>query len=61
MLAVIHFTWRVKRDVREPIVYGTVLGVLLLVRLGIYLRLRLAASTTRVALVLAAVAGSLMI
>jgi len=61
LLGVIHFIWRVKRDVREPIVYGTVLGLLLLVRLGTYLRLRLAASTTRVAVVLAAVAGSLMI
>jgi len=61
LLGVTHFTWRVKRDVREPIVYGTVLGLLLLVRLGTYLRLRLAASTTRVAVVLAAVAGSLMI
>ena len=61
LLGVIHFTWRVKRDVREPVVYATVLGVLLLVRLATYLRLRLAASTTRVALVLAAVAGSLMI
>ena len=44
VLGVIHFLWRVKRDVREPIVYGTVLGVLLLVRLGTYLRVRLAAS-----------------
>jgi len=44
VLGVIHFLWRVKRDVREPIVYGTVLAVLLLVRLGPYLRVRLAAS-----------------
>jgi len=44
VLGVIHFLWRVKRDVREPIVYGTVLAVLLLVRLGTYLRVRLAAS-----------------
>ena len=61
LLGVTHFIWRVKRDVREPVVYATVLGVLLLLRLGTYLRLRLAASTTRVALVLAAAAGSLMI
>ena len=44
VLGVIHFTWRVKRDVSEPIAYAAVLGVLLLVRLGTYLRLRFAAS-----------------
>jgi len=41
LLGVIHFTWRVKRDVREPVAYAVVLGVLLLVRLGVYLRARL--------------------
>ena len=34
VLGVIHFTWRVKKDVREPVAYALVLGVLLLVRLG---------------------------
>ena len=32
-LGVLHFVWRVKRDVREPLAYGAVLSVLLLVRL----------------------------
>ncbi|MGO9454619.1 MAG: sulfite oxidase heme-binding subunit YedZ [Candidatus Binataceae bacterium] len=32
-LAVLHFTWRVKRDVREPVTYGLVLGALLTARL----------------------------
>ncbi|TMA67242.1 MAG: sulfoxide reductase heme-binding subunit YedZ [Deltaproteobacteria bacterium] len=41
LLGVIHFTWRVKRDVREPVAYAVVLGALLLVRLGVYLRARL--------------------
>jgi methionine sulfoxide reductase heme-binding subunit len=31
-LAVLHFTWRVKRDIREPVTYGLVLGGLLSVR-----------------------------
>ena len=41
LLGVIHFTWRVKRDVREPVTYAVVLGALLVVRLGVYLRTRL--------------------
>ena len=45
ILAVIHFTWRVKKDVREPVAYGIVLGALLLVRLGAYARSRLSASS----------------
>jgi len=39
-LAVIHFTWRVKRDVREPMAYGLVLAILLAVRAIAYLRSR---------------------
>ena len=31
-LAIVHFFWRVKKDVREPLAYGAVLVVLLLVR-----------------------------
>jgi sulfoxide reductase heme-binding subunit YedZ len=34
ILAVIHFTWRVKRDMSEPITYAAVLGALLVVRLA---------------------------
>jgi len=37
-LAVLHFIWRVKLDVREPVTYGLVLAALLTVRLGDYLR-----------------------
>jgi methionine sulfoxide reductase heme-binding subunit len=40
LLAVIHFTWRVKKDVSEPAAYAIVLGVLLLVRLVTYVRTR---------------------
>jgi sulfoxide reductase heme-binding subunit YedZ len=43
LLGVIHFTWRVKKDVREPVVYAVVLGALLVVRLGSYLRTTLSA------------------
>ncbi len=32
-LAVVHFVWLVKADIREPLAYGAVLGVLLLARL----------------------------
>ena len=39
-LAVLHFTWRVKRDVREPVTYGIILGLLLAVRAVDYLRSR---------------------
>jgi sulfoxide reductase heme-binding subunit YedZ len=31
---VIHFTWRVKKDMTEPLTYAVVLGALLIVRLG---------------------------
>jgi len=36
-LAVLHFIWRVKLDVREPVVYGLVLATLLSMRLVDYL------------------------
>jgi methionine sulfoxide reductase heme-binding subunit len=45
LLAVIHFTWRVKKDVREPVVYAIVLAGLLAFRLGVYVRERLARTT----------------
>jgi sulfoxide reductase heme-binding subunit YedZ len=32
LCAVIHFVWRVKKDLSEPIVYAAILGALLLVR-----------------------------
>ncbi len=40
LLAVIHFVWRVKKDIREPVVYGLILGTLLLVRVVWALRRR---------------------
>jgi len=39
-LAVTHFVLRVKKDVREPAVYGVILGVLLLTRVALYVRKR---------------------
>jgi len=33
LLAAVHFIWRVKRDLTQPLVYATLLGLLLLVRL----------------------------
>ncbi|MEW5960003.1 MAG: protein-methionine-sulfoxide reductase heme-binding subunit MsrQ [Chloroflexota bacterium] len=32
LLAVIHFVWLVKSDIREPLVYGAIVGALLLLR-----------------------------
>lgn len=40
VLGVVHFLWRVKADHREPIIYGCVLAVLLLVRVADWLRER---------------------
>jgi sulfoxide reductase heme-binding subunit YedZ len=47
VLAVVHFVWRVKKDVREPAAYAIVLAALLLVRIAAALRARLAAASTR--------------
>jgi len=38
VLAVIHFFWRVKIDVSQPLVYAGILTVLLLVRAAFWLR-----------------------
>jgi sulfoxide reductase heme-binding subunit YedZ len=43
ILAVVHFTWRVKKDLSEPVAYGAVLAALLLVRV-----VAVAGSTERV-------------
>ena len=40
--AVIHFWWKVKADVREPLVYAAILGVLLAARLVFWARKRAA-------------------
>jgi methionine sulfoxide reductase heme-binding subunit len=40
-LGVVHFVLRVKKDVREPLVYGAILGTLLLARVVLTLRSRL--------------------
>lgn len=42
-LAVVHFVWRVKSDLRQPLTYGFVLLVLMLVRLYDWLQPRRAA------------------
>jgi sulfoxide reductase heme-binding subunit YedZ len=35
MLAVVHFVWLVKKDVTEPLTYGAILAILLLLRLPV--------------------------
>ena len=37
ILAVVHYTWLVKADLRKPIEYGIVLAILLLYRVGVWL------------------------
>lgn len=39
-LAVLHFIWRVKIDLSQPLIYGGVVAALLLVRAGFWLRQR---------------------
>ncbi|MCC7370400.1 MAG: sulfoxide reductase heme-binding subunit YedZ [Chloroflexi bacterium] len=38
ILAVIHFLWRVKIDISQPMLYATILGALLLARVAFWLR-----------------------
>jgi methionine sulfoxide reductase heme-binding subunit len=40
VLGVVHFVWRVKKDVTEPVLYGAVLALLFAVRVGEALRKR---------------------
>ena len=40
ILAVIHFLWRVKIDLTQPLLYAGVLGALLLIRVAFWLRKR---------------------
>jgi sulfoxide reductase heme-binding subunit YedZ len=46
VLAVVHFIWRVKIDLSQPLLYASVLGALLLVRIGVWLRQRAASQAT---------------
>src|SRR5438874_2080028 len=39
-LAALHFFWRVKIDIQQPLVYAVIIGALLAVRLGFWLRKR---------------------
>jgi len=34
LLGVLHFTWRMKKDVSEPLTYAFILGILLLIRVA---------------------------
>jgi sulfoxide reductase heme-binding subunit YedZ len=38
VLAIVHFLWRVKIDISQPLLYGTVLAALLLIRVAFWLR-----------------------
>jgi sulfoxide reductase heme-binding subunit YedZ len=40
VLAIVHFVWRVKRDVSQPALYAAILGLLLLVRVPEWLKQR---------------------
>lgn len=41
-LALLHFTWRVKKDLSEPLTYGAILALLLATRLAVVLGERFA-------------------
>ena len=43
LLALLHFAWLVKADYTEPIFYGSCIGILLAMRVGHWIRVRLAA------------------
>lgn len=43
-LAVLHFLWLVKADVREPLIFAAILGILMLLRLPLFRRRRPAAA-----------------
>lgn len=43
VLAAVHFVWRVKRDVSQPLTYALIIGVLLAFRVVFWLRKRYAA------------------
>ena len=45
ILAGVHFVWRVKLDVRQPLAYALVIGVLLFLRITWWLRKRYAQGT----------------
>ncbi|HEU4616680.1 MAG TPA: ferric reductase-like transmembrane domain-containing protein, partial [Gammaproteobacteria bacterium] len=47
LAAVIHYYWLVKSDVREPLMYAAILGVLMAVRLPAWLRKPQAAAAKR--------------
>jgi len=46
VLAVIHFIWRVKADLSQPLMYASLLGGLLAVRVGIWVWQRSASQST---------------
>jgi sulfoxide reductase heme-binding subunit YedZ len=47
ILAILHFVWLVKKDMTEPIIYGSVLGGLLLIRVYFYYTKRNQSRTKR--------------
>ena len=47
ILAILHFVWLVKKDMTEPIIYGSILGGLLLIRVYFYYKKRNQSRTKR--------------
>ena len=47
ILAILHFVWLVKKDMTEPIIYGSILGGLLLIRVYFYYTKRNQSRTKR--------------
>ncbi len=47
VLGIIHFWWKVKADHTEPATYGTILAILLLARVGLWVKSRMKRPPTR--------------
>jgi sulfoxide reductase heme-binding subunit YedZ len=48
ILAVVHFIWKVKSDLRDPLFYATILAMLFAVRAALWIRRRAAGPAKRV-------------
>ena len=48
VIGIIHYIWLVKKDVRRPIIYGVIVGILLLWRAGVWILKRQKTNSSRI-------------